>query len=197
MADGRGQGPPSERQEPDVPLEGGGEGRVAAGTLPSRDLYERIQAEIAKYPNRRSAIINALRLAQEEYGWLSPQAIGEVSRAIDLSPATCVAVASFYDMFFLEPVGSHMVEVCTNVSCALMGAGEVLQALEDELGIADKETTPDGRITLRTVECMGACGWAPLVTVNERYLEHFRPEDAAALVADLRTRPRTTHGHGH
>ena len=187
----------SERQRQTVPFEGGGEGRLAPGTTQHPDLYDRIQAEIAKYPNRRSAIINALRLAQEEYGWCSPEAIGEVSRAIDLSPATCQAVASFYDMFFLQPVGTHVVEVCTNVSCALMGAGEVLQALEDELGIHDKETTPDGLVTLRTVECMGACGWAPMVAVNERYQEHFQPEDAPALVADLRSRPRPTHGHGH
>lgn len=187
----------TERQQRDVPLTGGGSGALTPGTTENRDLYDRIQAEIAKYPNRRSAIINALRLAQEEYGWLSPEAIGEVSRAIDLSPATCQAVASFYDMFFLQPVGTHIVEVCTNVSCALMGAGAVLEALEDELGVHDKETTPDGLITLRTVECMGACGWAPLVAVNERYEEHFQPEDAPALVARLRRTPRVTHGHGH
>ena len=176
---------------------GGGEGAGAPGVEPNLSLYQRIQAEIAKYPNRRSAIINALRLAQEEYGWCSPEAIGEVSRAIDLSPATCQAVASFYDMFFLEPVGSHIVEVCTNVSCALCGAGEVLQALEDELGISDGETTPDGQITLRHVECMGACGWAPVVVVNERFQEFFQPEDAPALVARLRTEPRPAHGSGH
>jgi NADH-quinone oxidoreductase subunit E len=176
---------------------GGGEGAGAPGAEPNLALFQRIQAEIAKYPNRRSAIINALRLAQEEYGWLSPEAIGEVSRAIDLSPATCVAVASFYDMFFLQPVGTHIVEVCTNVSCALMGAGEVLQALEDELGIEDGGTTADGRITLRHVECMGACGWAPVVLVNERYQEHFRPEDAPGLVTELRNQPRVTPGSGH
>ncbi len=187
----------AERRTQDAEMQGGGAGAPVAGAPGNPELYDRIQAEIAKYPNRRSAIINALRLAQEEYGWCSPEAIGEVSRDIDLSPATCQAVASFYDMFFLQPVGSHIVEVCTNVSCALMGAGEVLEALEEELGIRDKETTPDGLVTLRTVECMGACGWAPLVTVNERYEEHFQPEDAPALVARLRRAPRVTHGHGH
>jgi len=187
----------SERPQPDAPLQGGGEGRLATGSTSNPELYARIQAEIARYPNRRSAIINALRLAQEEYGWCSPEAIGEVSRAIDLSPATCQAVASFYDMFFMQPVGSHIVEVCTNVACALMNAGEVLQALEDELGVGVNGTTPDGKITLRAVECLGACGWAPVVAVNERYQEHFQPEDAAALVEDLRHRPRPTHGHGH
>ncbi len=186
-----------ERPEREALFTGGGSGALAAGTTGNRDLYDRIQAEIAKYPNRRSAIINALRLAQEEYGWCSPEAIGEVSRAIDLSPASCQAVASFYDMFFLQPVGTHIVEVCTNVSCALVGAGEVLEALEDELGVGVNETTPDGLITLRAVECLGSCGWAPVVAVNERYQEHFRPEDAPALVARLRRTPRVTHGHGH
>lgn len=186
-----------ERPEPTAVFSGSGSGALAPGTTENRALYDRIQAEIAKYPNRRSAIINALRLTQEEYGWCSPEAIGEVSRAIDLSPATCQAVASFYDMFFLQPVGSHVVEVCTNVSCALMDAGEVLEALRDELGIDVSETTPDGHITLRAVECLGACGWAPVVSVNERYQEHFRPEDAATLVTRLRRTPRPTHGHGH
>jgi NADH-quinone oxidoreductase E subunit len=187
----------AERRTQDAEMQGGGAGAPVAGAPGNPELYDRIQAEIAKYPNRRSAIINALRLAQEEYGWCSPEAIGEVSRAIDLSPATCQAIASFYDMFFLEPVGRHVVEVCTNVSCALMGAGDVLRALEEELGIEENGTTPDGLITLRHVECMGACGWAPMVAVNERYLEHFAPEDAAGLVAELRARPTTTHGHGH
>jgi NADH-quinone oxidoreductase subunit E len=149
-------------------------------------LYDRIQAEIAKYPDRRSAIINALRLAQEEHGWLTPQAIEEVARAIDLSPATCQAVASFYDMFYLEPKGTHVIEVCTNLSCQLVGAGKVVEALERELGIHLGETTPDGRITLRSVECLGGCGWGPVVAVDERYHEHFQPGDAAALVTEVK-----------
>jgi NADH-quinone oxidoreductase subunit E len=148
-------------------------------------LHDRIQAEIAKYPDRRSAIINALRLAQEEHGWLSPLAIEEVARAIDLSPATCQAVASFYDMFYLEPKGTHVIEVCTNLSCQLVGAGKVVEALERELGIHLGETTPDGRITLRSVECLGGCGWGPVVAVDERYHEHFQPGDAAALVKEV------------
>jgi len=160
---------------------------------PNTALYERIQVEIAKYPNRRSAIIAALRLAQEEYGWLSPPALEAVSDAIDLSPAHCASVASFYDMFFLHPVGDHLVEVCTNVSCALVGAGEVVAAFERHLGIAAGETTEDGSITLRTVECLGGCGWAPVVAVDENYLEYFRPEDAAGVAESVRTQPRPRH----
>jgi NADH-quinone oxidoreductase subunit E len=149
-------------------------------------LHDRIQAEIAKYPERRSAILAALRLGQEEHGWLSPEAIEEVARAMDLSPATCQAVASFYDMFYLEPKGTRVIEVCTNLSCQLVGAGKVVQALERELGIHLGETTPDGRITLRSVECLGGCGWGPVVAVDERYHEHFQPGDAAELVKEVR-----------
>jgi NADH-quinone oxidoreductase E subunit len=156
-------------------------------------LYAAIQAEIAKYPSRRAAILPALRLAQEKHGWLSPAALEAVADGLDYSPAFCQSVASFYDMFFLEPVGTHVIEVCTNISCALCGAGEVMDALEDALGIREGETTADGTITLRKVECLGGCGWAPVVAVDERYHEHFRPEDAAALVAEVRTRP-AAHG---
>ena len=149
-------------------------------------LYDAVQAEIAKYPTRRGAMLPALHLTQEAYGWLSPEALTACSDAIGFSPAYCQAVASFYDMFFLEPVGTHVIEVCTNLSCQLVGAGKVVEALEQELGIHLGETTPDGRITLRSVECLGGCGWGPVVAVDERYHEHFEPGDAAALVAEVR-----------
>ena len=109
-------------------------------------LYDAIQAEIAKYPDRRSAILAALRLAQEKYRWLSPEAFEEVARCIDLPVAQCQAVASFYDMFFLQPVGRHVVEVCTNVSCCLVGATDVVAAFEHELGCKLGETSADGII---------------------------------------------------
>ena len=99
-------------------------------------LYDRIQEVAAQYPESRSAIMPALRLAQEEHGgWLPPEAFREVGEALELTPAYCKAVASFYDMFQLEPVGRHMVEICTNISCALVGAQQVLEAFERELGV--------------------------------------------------------------
>ena len=151
-------------------------------------LYDAIQSEIAKYPDRRSAILSALRMAQSKYGWLSPEAFEEVGRCIDLPVAQCQAIASFYDMFFLEPVGRHVVEVCTNISCALVGAAGVVEAFERELGCSLGDTSADGAITLRPVECLGGCGWGPVVSVDHRYLEHFTPDDAKTVVADLRSR---------
>ena len=114
------------------------------------DLFERIQALRERFPEgSRSATIPALRLAQERDGWLPPEALREVAEALELTPAYCHAVASFYDMFHLEPVGKHLVEVCTNLSCALVGAQRVVEAFEDELGVQAGETTADGKVTFR------------------------------------------------
>ena len=149
-------------------------------------LRERIQALAAEYPVRRSAVMPALRLAQEKYGWLPPEAFREVGDALELTPAYCQSIASFYDMFHLEPVGRNMVEVCTNVSCALVGAQQVLEAFEEELGVRAGETTEDGEVTLRTIECAGGCGWGTVVAINHRYREPVRPEDVPGLVSELR-----------
>jgi NADH-quinone oxidoreductase E subunit len=149
-------------------------------------LYDEIQTIAARYPQRLSAVMPALRLAQERYGWLPPDAFREVAEALDLTPAYCKAVASFYDMFHLEPVGRHMIEVCTNVSCALVGAQQVLEAFEEELGVHAGETTEDREFTLRTIECAGGCGWGTVVSVDHRYREPVKPEDVPAIVEELR-----------
>ena len=149
-------------------------------------LFEEIQQVRALYPESRSATLPALRLAQERYGWLSPEAFREVAEALGETPAYCMAVASFYDMYHLEPVGTHLVEVCTNVSCALVGAQQVLEAFEQELGVHPGETTPDGNVTLRTVECAGGCGWGTVVAVDHRYRERVTAADVPGIVEELR-----------
>jgi NADH-quinone oxidoreductase subunit E len=145
-------------------------------------------AEIARhYPDSRSAIMPALRIAQERHGgWLPPDAFREVADALDLTPAYCKAVASFYDMYHLEPVGRHLVEVCTNLSCALVGAQRVVEAFESELGVAPGQTTDDDAVTFRAVECLGGCGYAPVVSIDNRYREPVRPEDVPGIVEELR-----------
>ena len=151
------------------------------------DLYDEIQAVAAQYPSRRSAVMPALRLAQERHGgWLPPEAFREVADALDLTPAYCQAVASFYDMYHLEPVGRHLVEVCTNVSCAVVGAQQVLEAFESELGCRAGETSEDGEVTLRTIECAGGCGWGTVVAIDHRYREPVRPADVPRIVRELR-----------
>ena len=114
-------------------------------------------------------MLPALRLAQEEYGWLSPDALREVADALETTPAFCKSVASLLRQFNLEPVGEHLVEVCTNVSCAVVGAQQVLEAFEAELGCRAGETRADGKVTLRTIECLGGCGWGTVVAVDHHY----------------------------
>ena len=146
-----------------------------------------IQRIRKRYPRSRSAVMDALRIAQTEHGgWLPPEAFREVADALDVTPAYCHSIASFYDMYHLEPVGEHLVEVCTNLSCALAGAQAVLDAFASELGVRPGETTEDGGFTLRAVECAGGCGRAPVVVVDHVYHEPVRPEDVAGLVEGLR-----------
>jgi NADH-quinone oxidoreductase subunit E len=150
------------------------------------ELYEEIQEFAKRYPDPRSAVMPALRAAQEQYGWLSPEALREVAEALDLTPAYCKGVASFYDMYHLEPIGRHTVEVCTNLACALVGAQRVVEAFERELSVAPGETTGDGQVTFRTIECAGGCGYAPVVVVDGRYREPLPADDVPALVEELR-----------
>jgi NADH-quinone oxidoreductase E subunit len=139
-----------------------------------------------RYPDWHSATLPALQLAQEKHGYLSPEALRECADALGTTPAFCQSVASFYDMLHLAPVGRHMVEVCTNVSCALVGAQQVLEAFERELGISAGETTEDGEVTLRPVECLGGCGWATIVALDHHYRTQVKPEDVPTIIEELR-----------
>ncbi len=149
-----------------------------------------MQAHIQKlrkqYPEPSSAVLPALRLAQDEHGgWLPPDALREVADALDLTPAYCLSIASFYDQLRLEPVGRHLVEVCTNVSCALAGAQQVVEAFERGLRISAGETSPDGEFTLGTVECLGGCGWATVVAIDNRHRLRVQAEDVAGIIEEL------------
>lgn len=151
------------------------------------NLHTDIQEIRGQYPDPRSAVLPALQLAQERAGgWLPESAFREVAEALELTPAYCLSIASFYDMFRLEPVGAKNIEVCTNISCAVCGAKDVVEAFERELGIHVGETTEDGKFSLRAVECLGGCGWATVVAVNNRHRLHVKAEDVPAIVEELR-----------
>ena len=154
-----------------------------------RTLIQRIDEVAARYPNRKSAIIPALHLAQEQYGWLPPEAFETVAEALETTPAFAQSIASFYDMFHLTPTGKHLIEVCTNVACGLCGAGDVLEEFEQQLGIKPGQTTDDGAFTLRTVECLGGCGTAPTVAVNHRFREYFETSQVRPLITELKATP--------
>jgi NADH-quinone oxidoreductase subunit E len=149
-------------------------------------FYDEVQELKARYHDWRSATLPALHLAQERHGYLSPEALRETADALGATPAFCESVASFYDMLHLAPVGRRMVEVCTNVSCALVGAQQVLEAFERELDVHAGATTADGEFSLRPVECLGGCGWATIVAVDERYRMNVQPADVPAIVEELR-----------
>ena len=146
-----------------------------------------IQKLRKRYPDSLSAVMPALRLAQEENGgWLSPDAIREVADALALTPAYCLSIASFYDQYYLEPGGTTRVEVCTNVSCALSGAQQVLEAFERELGVSTGSTSKDGAFTLGTIECLGGCGWATIVAVDNLHRLRVSADDVPGIVEELR-----------
>jgi NADH:ubiquinone oxidoreductase subunit E len=143
------------------------------------ELRAEIEAAMARYPDRHSAVLPALAAAQRHHGWCSPQAILETACVMRLTPAYLTSVSTFYDMFEQEPVGRHAVYVCTNISCSLCGAEELYEALEGAAG-------DDPDVNLRRFECLGACDIAPMVSVDGRYYGPLEPADAARLVEDLR-----------
>jgi NADH-quinone oxidoreductase subunit E len=129
-----------------------------------------IERLAVQFPRRQSALLDALFVAQEEAGYLRPDVVAEVARALDLAESEVVSVASFYHLFHFEPVGRDVIQVCTNISCMLNGCQRVLNRFRERLGIEVGQTTPDGAYTLRAAECLGACEEAPVVMVGtERY----------------------------
>jgi NADH-quinone oxidoreductase subunit E len=149
----------------------------------------RIDREIAKYPEgqRQSAIMAALRIAQEEKGWLAGETIEFVSGYLGLPAIAGFEVASFYNMYDLHPVGKYKLTVCTNLPCALSGGVHAADYLKQKLGIDFNETTPDGKFTLKEGECMGACGDAPVMLVNNIHMRSFMtPEEIDRLLEDCK-----------
>lgn len=150
------------------------------------DLATEIEGYMARYPDFHSAALPALEAAQRRHGWCSPDAILQVAAVMRVTPAYLESVASFYDMLRLEPAGRHTILACTNLSCQLRGAREVLEAFERATGAGRGGMSPDGEFQLEAFECLGACDQAPMASVDDRYLGPLLPEDAEAIVADLR-----------
>ena len=130
-------------------------------------------AILTRYPIKRAAIMPTLWLAQEEFGWLSPEVLEYVAGLLELSPAYTASVASFYTMYYRQPMGRHHVQVCTNLSCALVGADRIVDCLRTRLGIEVGQTTADGKFSLSAVECLASCGTAPMMQINDDYCENL------------------------
>ena len=162
----------------------------APSALPvlSADALARIDRAIAKYPpdQRQSAVMAALTIAQDEKGWLATETMDFIAHYLGMQPIAVYEVASFYTMYDIRPVGRHKLTICTNLPCALQGAGVAAQHLKRALKIDFNETTPDGRFTLKEGECFGACGDAPVVLVNnKRMCCAMTPERLDALLKEL------------
>ena len=154
----------------------------------STESLGKIDREIAKYPveQKQSAAMAALAIAQEELGWLPSEAIEFVANYLGIAPMAAYEVASFYNMYDLKPVGKYKLTVCTNLPCMLSGGVDAGEYLKKKLGIGFNETTPDGKFTLKEGECMGACGDAPVMLVNNRRMcSCMQPEQIDKLLAEL------------
>lgn len=153
-------------------------------------LSERSKSDILRirneYPDARSALLPALYLAQHDYGgWLPKEACEEVASVMGLPPAYVMSTASFYTMFNRKPVGQHLIQVCTNISCSLLGSGHLVEYIGHKLGIKPGETTPDGRFTLLEVECLGSCGSAPMMQLDDKYYENLTEERIDQILSEL------------
>lgn len=155
----------------------------------SEQARQRIDREVAKYPpdQKQSAVMSALAIAQDEHGWLSTETMDAVAGYLGMPPVAVYEVASFYTMYDLKPAGRFKLTICTNLPCALQGAGEAAQHLKQRLGVGFNATTSDGEFTLKEGECFGACGDAPVVLVNnKRMCVRMEPAALDALLDELR-----------
>jgi len=146
---------------------------------------QRIEGLMRRYPQARSALIPSLRLAQEEAGYLSPEAIADVAGLFRMHPNEVYDVASFYTMLYKKPVGRYVVAVCTNISCLLCDSDSIMARIEARLGIRPGETTSDRRFTLMEVECLASCDTAPVVQINDEYHERLTPERLDGILDNL------------
>jgi len=150
------------------------------------EAKKRFEYILTRYPNKEAALLPTLHLVQETWGYISPEAVHYVSGLLGLSPATVFGVVSFYDMYDQKPVGKYRLRVCTNLSCMVSNAYDIYEHLCDKLQVKPHETTKDGRYTVLEVECLGSCGTAPVVQVNNDYHENMSVEKMDALIEQLK-----------
>ncbi len=162
-----------------------------ADLRPTERLFEdeegrdRLEKAVSRYPDRRAALLPMLGYAQERNGWVSDENMAEIAEALALTPAFVRSVATFYTMYNKHPVGRHLIQVCTCISCHLHEAEEVFEKFMAETGTRAGEVSEDGRFTVMEAECLGACGFATAVQVNDRYYENVTPDQVPAILDEL------------
>jgi NADH-quinone oxidoreductase E subunit len=148
----------------------------------SETAINEIQEIRAKYPNSRAALLPALYVAQREFGWLSPEAYETVADILGVPKATVRGVATFYAMYKVKPMGRNLIQLCTNVACMILGAEKLVDFLKNRYGVEPGGISPDGRFSLVIMECIGACGTAPAMLVNDDFHENLTEENLAAIL---------------
>ena len=150
-----------------------------------KEIITKIEKLAAQFPERNSALIPALHMIQDEFGWVPPNTVKQLAEILDTTPNKIYAVLTFYTMFNTKPVGKFHIQVCRNVSCSLTGANNIIQHLSHKLGIKPGETTADGKFTLTLVECLGSCGTAPVMMINEKYYENLNKKKVDNILNSL------------
>jgi len=152
----------------------------------SQEALEKFNETVSRYPKKEAAMLPVLYLAQEEFGYLSSEAIEYVAKLMDVSPARVYGVVTFYTMLNMKPVGRHHIQICRTLPCALSGAERISALIKTRLGVGVGETTPDGRFTLSEVECLASCGSGPMMQVNDDYYENLTEEQVEEILKNLK-----------
>lgn len=152
----------------------------------SSENKKKFEEILGHYPTKQAALLPTLWLVQEEFGYISEEAMKYVAGLLDLSPAHVYGVTTFYTMFHLKPPGKYSIQVCRTISCALVGSETILEYIKRKLGIDENEATSDGRFSLCTVECLGSCGTGPMMMVNEKYYENLTAEKVDRILEQLK-----------
>ena len=160
-------------------------------------LTEALKAELSstyfpRYPNKRAVLLPALHRVQHEYNWIPPQAMEEIADFLELAPAEVLDTASFYEEYWLKPKGEYLIQVCRSLSCEICGSRDLTNAIQQKYGVELGETTPDGRYTLVELECLGACGTAPVALVNEVLHEELTVDKLQKIIEEL---PKKAHDY--
>jgi NADH-quinone oxidoreductase subunit E len=157
----------------------------------SEKIRAAVEAEFSKYPDKKSVVLFALRAVQEEEGYISEDAMVDVATLLGLTPVQVWDVATFYTMYNLKPVGKYLIQVCKTLSCAIVGAGGIVDHLKRRLGIGVGETTADGLFSIKLVECLASCGSGPMIQINDDYYEQLTPEKVDRILGELRREGRS------
>lgn len=152
----------------------------------TEENLKKIDEIIKKYPVKRPAVMPVLYIAQEQNGWISQEVMLEVAKILDMHPEEVLGIVTFYTMYYQKPMGKYHIQVCTNVSCMLRGAYEIYDRVKDKLGIGNMQVTGDKIFSLEEVECMGSCGTAPMIAVNEDYYENLSKEKVEEILESLK-----------